>query len=312
MQRSDIIDDKYLRFTRDQMRQHFLVDAESQIDYFEQSAKRYRAFLAENPERAGIPLTKASFPRQIEKDERFWTAASLKHIFDLNHDQRNSSLASILTRTFGDKPPVEGLSTWRECLSGQLSLYFEAQARSPKVYVDWLRQNLLGRQFIPYIHDAAARRSQRTLEGATHFDAALVNPINGFAILIEAKVLSDISPHVSFDNLRNQMARCIDVMLEIPDKATKRGLHTAFDARNPERSLFALLTPEVFRTHPQSRLYGWLIQEYRSNPQALARDLPHRLDADWPKISSRLGWITFEEIENQIPGACPWLGTHTA
>jgi hypothetical protein len=305
-----MIDDKYLRFTRDQMRQHFLVDAESQIDYFERSAKRYRDFLAENPDTAGIPLTKVRLPCQIEKDERFCSAASLKHIFD--HAQRNSVLESILTSTFGAKPPVEGLGTWCECLTGQLSLYFEAQAPSPKAYIDWLRRNLPDRQLIPYIRDAAARESQRTLEGATHFDAVLVNRSNGFALLIEAKVLSDISPYVSFDNLRNQMARCIDVMLEQPTEPTNRCLHTAFDARKPERSLFALLTPEVFRTRPQSRLYGWLLQEYRSNPEALARDLPHRFDADWPKISSRLGWITFEDIERQIPGACPWSGTHTA
>jgi hypothetical protein len=309
MQRNEMIDDKYLRFTRDQMRQHFLVDAESQIDYFEQSAKRYRTFLDENPDTVGIPLTKVRLPRQIEKDERFWTAASLKHIFD--HAQRNSVLESILTRTFGAKPPVEGLGTWCECLTGQLSLYFEAQAPSPKAYIDWLRRNLPDRQLIPYIRDAAARESQRTLEGATHFDAALVNRSNGFALLIEAKVLSDISPYVSFDNLRNQMARCIDVMLEQPAEPTNRCLPTAFDARKPDRSLFVLLTPEVFRRRPQSRLYGWLLQEYRSNPEALARDLPHRFDADWPKISSRLGWITFEDIESQIPGACPWLETHT-
>jgi hypothetical protein len=310
MQESDMIDDKYLRFTRDQMRQHFRVDAESQIDYFERSATRYKEFLSENPDRAGLPLTKVRLARQIEKDERFWTAASLKHVFD--HPQRNSALESILTRTFGNEPPVEGIDTWRECLTGQLSLYFEAQAPSPKAYVVWLRQHISDRQLIPYIRDAAARESLRTLEGPTHLDAALVNCSNGFALLIEAKALSDISPYVSFDNLRNQMARCIDVMLEKPTEPTNRCLPTAFDARKPERSLFALLTPEVFRTRPQSRLYGWLLQEYRSNPQALSRDLPHRFDTDWPKISSRLGWITFEDIEKQIPGACPWLGTTPA
>jgi hypothetical protein len=295
-----MIDDVYLRFTRDQMRQHFLVDAESQIDYFEQSAKRYRDFLTENPNVVGIPITRARLPRQIEKDERFWTAASLKHIFD--HSERSSALESILIKTFGDQPPVEGIGTWRECLSGHLSLYFEAQAPSPQAYVDWLRLNLAERQLIPYIRDAAVPEGRRPLEGATHFDAAIVNSDNGFAVLIEAKVLSDISPYVTFDNRRNQMARCIDVMLEqYPD------LPAAFGARKPERSLFALLTPEVFRRHPQSRLYGWLFHEYRSDPGALARDLPHRTATDWPKISSRIGWFTFEDIESRTPGACPWF-----
>ena len=295
-----MIDNMYMRFTRDQMRQHFLVDAESQIDYFERSAKRYRDFLAENPDMAGIPISKARLPRQIEKDERFWTTASLKHLFD--HPKCTSVLESILTSAFGDKPPVEGLGTWYECLTGELSLYFEAQAPSPRAYVEWLSLNLSDRQLIPYIRNAAERKGPRTLEGATHFDAVMVNRSNGFALLIEAKVLSDIAPYVSFDNFRNQLARCIDVMLE-----PYPHLPAALGARKPERSLFALLTPDVFRRQPKSRLYGWLLQEYRSEPKALARDLPHRTVSDWSQVTSRIGWITFEEIENQIQGACPWL-----
>jgi len=295
-----MIDDKYLRFTRDQMRPHFLIDVERQINYFEESAKRYRDFVTQNANTTGMPITATRLARQIEKDERFWTAGSLKYLLD--HPNRSSVLESLLTRTFGEKPPLEGLGTWRECLEGDLALYFEAQAPSPTSYVDWLRKNLRARQCIPYVLDAAARGGQRTLEGATHFDAVIVNPRNGFSLLIEAKVLSDISPHVSFDMLRNQLARCIDVMLERYPK-----LPAAFGARRPELSLFALLTPEVFRTQPHSRLYGWLLEDYRSNPNSLARDLPHRTGIDWATVASRLGWITFEDIKTQCSGACPWL-----
>jgi hypothetical protein len=295
-----MIDDKYLRFTRDEMRRHFLVDAEGQIEYFEKSAKRYREFLTQNPETRGIPITASRLARQIEKDERFWTAASLKHVFD--HANRNSVLEALLCASFGDKPPVEGLDTWGECLTGDLALYFEAQAPSPRAYVEWLRQNVVDRHCIPYVLDAAARTGQRALEGPTHLDAVLVNPSNGFSLLVEAKVLSDISPHVAFDVYRNQLARCIDVMLE-----RYRELPAAFGARRPERSLFALLTPASFRARPHSRLYGWLLEEYRSRPSAIARDLPHRTCPDWRIVASRLGWVTFEDIESQCPGACPWL-----
>jgi hypothetical protein len=38
----------------------------------------------------------------------------------------------------------------------------------------------------------------------------------GVAIIFEAKVLSDVSTHVTFDVARNQPARTIDVMLEAP------------------------------------------------------------------------------------------------
>jgi hypothetical protein len=291
-----MIDEKYLRFTRDQMRQHFLVDAEKQIKYFQASANRYREFLQQNPKTHGISMAESKLPRQIEKDERFWTAASLKQLFDCPN--RIPALTALLSSAFGDKPPVEGVETWEECVAGDLKLYFEAQAPSPPSYINWLRRNLPDRHCIPYVFDAAARESQRTLEGPTHFDAILLNPSNGFSLMIEAKVLSDISPHVSFDMLRNQLVRCIDVMLE---------QQLNLQARNPDRSLFALLTPTVFRDRAHSRLYGWLLEDYRANPDSISRDLPHRVRSDWAMIASRLGWMTFEDIEAECPGACPWL-----
>ena len=68
-------------------------------------------------------------------------------------------------------------------------------------------------QPIPYIL-RAAKGKKRSLEGPTHVDAILVNIDNGFGILFEAKVLSDISYQITYDTTRNQIARNIDVMLE--------------------------------------------------------------------------------------------------
>jgi len=28
---------------------------------------------------------------------------------------------------------------------------------------------------------------------------------------------------------------------------------------------------------------------------------------DWPAVAKRLGWLTFEDIEEVVPGACPWF-----
>jgi hypothetical protein len=78
---------------------------------------------------------------------------------------------------------------------------------SPQIYVEWLRSNLNHRQKIPYVLDAAARKNARPIEGPTHVDAMFMNMTNGFAWLIEAKVLSDVSYLISFDNFRNQIAR---------------------------------------------------------------------------------------------------------
>jgi hypothetical protein len=206
-----VIDPNYLPYSEEDLRPHFLVDVDGHLAYYRRSAERYRRFIVENSKLAGIPLTIAKGPRQIEKDERFWIVATLKHLFD--SPKRTSALVDLLSKAYGEHPPIDDLGTWKKCVSGELRLFFEAQLPSPGVYVSWLRDNLSHRQLIPYVLDAARRMNSRTLEGATHADALFLNLDNGFALLVESKVLSDISYHVSFDNFRNQIARSIDVAL---------------------------------------------------------------------------------------------------
>ncbi|MEA3327401.1 MAG: hypothetical protein U9R53_08865 [Chloroflexota bacterium] len=295
-----MIDEKYLPFEPEELHQHFPGNAKKQIDYFIQSAERYHEFLAANPDLKGIPVSRSRRPMQIEKDERFWTAAALKSIFD--HPDSYRIWESLLVKGFGDEPPIRGISTWSECLKGDLYLFFEAQVPSPQKYTQWLRQHFKEVHFIPYVLDAAERKSKRSLEGPTHLDAILVNASNGFSVLFESKVLSDISVDVTFDIKRNQLARCIDILLK-----ENKALSKALGKREPEKSLFLLLTPEVFRENPWSRLYGWLFNEYVSDPAALSRDLPHRDLSDCMHVSSRLGWVTFEEINSICPRACGWM-----
>lgn len=97
-------------------------------------------------------------------------------------------------------------------------------------------------------------------EGATHVDALLLNATNGFAVLVEAKVLSDVSFQVSFDVARNQLARNIDVMLE-----QNPLLEPPLRHRDPEKSLFVFQSPAMFKENPHVRQYGWLLQDYKKS-----------------------------------------------
>lgn len=294
------IDPIYLPFSPADLRPHLLVDTEGHLKYFQDSAERYHHFCNSNEDQNGIPIGKAQLPCQIQKDERFWTVAALKALYDAPN--RTEAFASILTQEFGPIPPVGRFDNWTECLNGPLRLIFEGVLPSPESYVSWLRENLSTHQLIPYIINAANRTNNRTLEGPTHVDAIIINEQNGFSLLIEAKVLSDISHGVSFDVFRNQLARNLDILLEPCDR-----LCDPLKRRRPELSLFLLLTPERFKEKRHSRLYGWLFEEYKRNPDSMGRDLPHRKDTDWEELSHRMGWLTFEQINGAVPGACPWL-----
>lgn len=273
-----------------------------QIDYFETSARRYHEFLAAHRDRSGIPIETARTPCQIEKDERFWTATALKRL--ASSEGGHAALAQVLARTFGKRPPLAGFADWRSCLQGRLRLVLEATLPSPQSYLEWLRDNRAASHLIPYIRHSARRAGTARFEGATHVDALIVNIDNGFALFVEAKVLSDVSCHVSYDVFRNQMARTLDVLLE---PAT--GLRAPLSERRSEHSLFVLLSPRCFKERSHSRLYGHLLREYTLHPSSIGRDLPHRTNIDWKDLASRLGWITFADIAMALPGACPWLAT---
>jgi len=299
----ELVDEVYLPFTTEQLRGHFLQGADEHIGYYVGSARRYHSFLKDRRTRSGIPFSEAAGPCQIEKDERFWTAATLLTLF--HHADSRGCLVTLLAGAFGPAPPVAGLGTWEACLAGSsLHLSLETVLPSPPAYTEWLRAHMEERQLIPYVRYACGGSVAKALEGPTHLDALLINPANGFAVAIEAKVLSDVSCQVSYDIRRNQIARNLDVLLE-----SNEGMPEPLSCRRPDRTLLMLLTPETFRRHPESRLYGWLLREYRDTPAALARDLPHRLRDDWAAVAKRLGWMTWEDCHSALPTCCGWLRT---
>jgi hypothetical protein len=143
----------------------------------------------------------------------------------------------------------------------------------------------------------------------TRADAMLLAAATGVAVIIfEAKVLSDISTHVTFDLARNQLARSIDVMLEVnPTLAAPLPPQARAD-------FLVLLTPAL--TQPgragdaisKSRLYGWLMPAYKDpNNSLLRQHLPHRDGSELAEAAERLGWASWEDCHSVAPGACSWL-----
>ena len=249
----------------------------------------------------------------MEKDERFWVVTALMSLYHADDGSgREQSFARLLERAGLHSPP--GFARWEDALAGALNLFFEVNLPSPGRYRAWLREHLGDRTPVPYLKDQAEAPGAR-LEGATKADAMLLAPETGVAVIFEAKVLSDISTHVTFDLARNQLARSIDVMLE-----ANPTLPAPLSLRKPERTFLVLLTPAL--TQPgragdaisKSRLYGWLMPAYKDPDSSLLRQhLPHRDGYELAEAAKRLGWASWEDCHSVAPvparGLQPRAGT---
>lgn len=215
---ADVLHHTYLPYTADQLREHFAPvlgpgERDRHLRYYLASvdeARRYDELI-----RGGVKPTPAQtrLGRQIEKDERFWLATALMSLYHADGGAGRAERFARLLERAGLRPPP-GFPRWEDALAGALDLFFEVNLPSPGRYRAWLRDHLGERTPIPYLKKQAEARGAR-LEGATRADAMLLAPATGVAVIFEAKVLSDISTHVTFDLARNQLARSIDVMLEV-------------------------------------------------------------------------------------------------
>jgi hypothetical protein len=238
---------------------------------------------------------------QLEKDERFWVVAALLGVFYAEPEvERGPRFARLLHTAFNGPPPFDGFERWEDCLAGPLRLYFEVSLPAPKEYKKWLRERMDERMPIPHLRSLVGPNP----EGRTVVDAVLLSEETGFAALFEAKVLSDVSTQITYDAMRNQIARNVDVMLESHETS---GIAKVLQKRRPDRSCFVLLTPELFRKNPEARLYGWLMKAYREG-DLLERHLGHRQgEEQLLQARNRLGWLTFEDCRDVAPETCKWL-----
>lgn len=280
---TSIIHDTYLPFSKSDLAPHFR--DEKHLDQLIDSCLRHTTFMHRYKD---LPIamsvsSEVKRERQIEKDERAWTVKSLKTAFE------KRSLPKVLEEAFSFNTEHASEIDWESLVGdpGDLELYFEVGLSSPQAYRAALRSRYENAakelDLLPYLQEAATGRSQ--LEGATRVDAVIVNRVTKFAILFEAKYLSDTSPYVTFDPIRNQLARNIDVLLSDDSDLLPVPL---------DRRYFCLLTPEVFRQKPRSRHYGMLLHEYRNHPETLCEDLPHQLRDKVSAASKRIGWATYE------------------
>jgi hypothetical protein len=301
----EIIDEDYLPFTSSQLEKHFADvrgpgDPHRHLDYYLASQIR-RNELRQAIASGILPLDRGllTMGNQMEKDERFWVVAALLGLF--HAPDRVAALSAALNKCFSGPPPFEDFDTWEALLGNHQDLFFEANLPSPVEYQRFASTHReLHMLNIPYLTKAAALPGRRA-EGPTHVDAVLISD-TGFAVLFEAKVLSDTSCTTTFDVTRNQIARNIDVMLDSNPR-----LQEPLKSRDPDLTCFALLTPELLRENRWSRLYGWLYDAYTRDTELLVKHLPHRTVEELATVPLRLGWLTYEECNDIQADVCKWL-----
>ena len=300
----------YLPFTSEMLLEHFApvtgkAPDDRHLHYFQDSLLRLADHLA-LAEKGEPTHPQIRIGRQLEKDERFWTVTALMSLYHRPQGEGAQARAFAVLLQLAHLRPPDDFADWASALGGNLKLYFEVNLPSPPGYGKWLASHLEERVLIPYVREAADKATR--LEGTTKADAMLLAPDTGVAVIFEAKVLSDVSTNVTFDVARNQLARSIDVMLEPGSGVSPLG------ERRPERTSFVLITPDLFRRRETglrgSRLYGWLMDGYTDpSSELLAKHLAHRSTHELSDVSNRLGWVSWEDVNKVMPGACSWLTT---
>ncbi len=305
-----VLHPKYLPFTSEMLLEHFApvtgkAPDDRYLHYFQDSLLRLADHLA-LAEKGEPTHPQIRIGRQLEKDERFWTVTALMSLYHRPQGEGAQARAFADLLQLAHLRPPDDFADWASALGGNLKLYFEVNLPSPPGYGKWLASHLEERVLIPYVREAADKATR--LEGTTKADAMLLAPDTGVAVIFEAKVLSDVSTNVTFDVARNQLARSIDVMLEPGSGVSPLG------ERRPERTSFVLITPDLFRRRETglrgSRLYGWLMDGYTDpSSELLAKHLAHRSTHELSDVSNRLGWVSWEDVNKVMPGACSWLTT---
>jgi len=194
-------------------------------------------------------------------------------------------------------------------------------------YREALRNSILANTekiFHPY-HDRHTRLATKlqgataSLEGNTHLDLLITGKDSQdqtHLIFTEAKFLSDISYSITYSPTRNQIARNLDIAIELILGKTRYNVD--FNIPNSiDHFWFILLTPRIFRTKTfgangntrnllekpdRSRLYCYKMDDY-AEPEKLKADLEHwqpiLKPTDWETLSNHIGWLSFEEIVEQ-------------
>jgi hypothetical protein len=183
---------------------------------------------------------------------------------------------------------------------------------SEKIYVEYTpktpRQGIRGCEVRNSYIDLALGCVELDKKHTIHYKP--IDEKNDYICFAEMKLLDDIQVRSGDNPIRNQLIRVLEDAITF-----QRHSENKF----PNRVHVTLVTPALFKTEPESRLYGYKFIDYKNNNQNNVKSILHdmnkarmgpRKDIEWnypEKIDERiknnliLHWVTFEEMINNIP-----------
>jgi len=156
--------------------------------------------------------------------------------------------------------------------ANQPALSFWRAVMSPEEYQNESRRRMLSSRNPLWETRASSREP---VEGSSEID--VVVEAADLVVFIEAKLGSDISMNTTYDPHRNQIIRNIDCLLE--------------NAGSRSAAFWMLV-----RDESPARAYVQLMDEYKSDPSALSRDLPHRSPEKLEAISRNLAILCWSDL----------------
>jgi hypothetical protein len=168
-----------------------------------------------------------------------------------------------------------------EPVQGDVKLAYEKLIEPPKEYLTWYSTKV-NQHPVRYIREQSTihNRDKLPLESASHIDFYIES--NNLIILIEVKFTSDISDDTAYNPHRNQLARLVDVGIEVANSKGKK-------------LVILLSTPSEFYDN-KSRLYRYKIEEY-ANLLEIQRDIGWR---NLPEIEKHLIGVKYTPLEHII------------
>lgn len=175
------------------------------------------------------------------------------------------------------------LANIKEDVDGKIELGFEKHFPPPKGYLKWLQKEVSNHP-VKYVREQGRNHIKRDkpLETNSHVDALIES--DNLVIFVEMKFTSDISVQTTFNVSRNQMARLIDVGIDV----AKGGIG------KPKKLVVLVCSPKEFFDR-KSRLFYYKIRDY-SDYREVKKDIEWRSQEEIEKYLQKVAWVPLEEV----------------